>query len=344
MIERIADANNLYEAFRRSKSGSTWKESVQRYEMDFLRNIYRTRKEILDGTYKQKPFYEFTLCERGKSRNIRSMHISDRVVQRSVCDYILLPELTKYLIYDNGASLKGKGVDFTRRRIETHLHRYYRRYGSDGYILLVDFSGFFDSIPHDGLMDSIRAKIRDEEMIAFIQAMVDSFGDVSVGIGSQISQVAGIYYPTRIDNYCKIVRSLKFYGRYMDDIYIMHPDKHYLRKLEEEICRIADEMGLAVNREKTQIIKLTHGFTFLKMKYTLTETGKVLRRPAPERFTRERRRLKKFIGIMPYEDIEQAYKSWRGNLTRYQTYRSLRNMDRLFDELFIEPFKRGETI
>ena len=32
----------------------------------------------------------------------------------------------------------------------------------------------------------------------------------SVGIASQISQISGVYYPTRIDNYCKIVKGMKY--------------------------------------------------------------------------------------------------------------------------------------
>lgn len=48
----------------------------------------------------------------------------------------------------------------------------------------------------------------------------------SVGIGSQISQISGVYYPTRIDNYCKIVKGMKYYGRYMDKLFdelFIHP-------------------------------------------------------------------------------------------------------------------------
>ena len=56
-----------------------------------LRNINQTQKEMKDGTYEQKDFYEFKLHERGKTRHIKSMHISDRVVQRSVCDNVFVP-------------------------------------------------------------------------------------------------------------------------------------------------------------------------------------------------------------------------------------------------------------
>lgn len=100
----------------------------------------------------------------------------------------------------------------------------------------------------------------------------------SVGIGSQISQISGVYYPTRLDNYCKIVRGMKYYGRYMDDIYIIHESKEFLKGLLNDIRGICDEYGLFINPKKTQIVKLSHGFTFLKIKYSLTETGKVIER------------------------------------------------------------------
>ena len=44
----------------------------------------------------------------------------------------------------------------------------------------------------------------------------------SIDIGDQLSQVIGICYPHSIDNYIKYVRGQKFYGRYMDDWYIMN--------------------------------------------------------------------------------------------------------------------------
>ncbi|MBQ2592091.1 MAG: Reverse transcriptase (RNA-dependent DNA polymerase), partial [Candidatus Riflebacteria bacterium] len=131
----VANANNLIEAYRNSAKSGSWKSSVQKYGINLLRNVYQTRKALLDGKYTLKPCNVFTLSERGKKRLIRSIHISDRVVQRCLCDNVLLPSLQKYLIYDNGASLKDKGVNFTRKRIVTHLAEYYRKFGRDGYIL-----------------------------------------------------------------------------------------------------------------------------------------------------------------------------------------------------------------
>lgn len=353
--------------------------------MNLLRNINQTQKEIANGTYEQKDFYEFPLNERGKTRHIKSMHISDRVVQRSVCDNLLIPELERYLIYDNGASMKGRGIHFARKRLTTHLHKYFRKNGSnEGYILLIDFTKFFDNICHEPLVKEMRAKLGDGEAMKFVEKLIDTFKiDVSymtdeeyaeclntiynaleyaeidkakltgekymkksVGIGSQISQISGVFYPTRIDTYCKVVKSLKYYGRYMDDIYIIHKDKEYLKELLTQIQGMCDELGLFINPKKTQIIKLSKGFTFLKIKYILTDTGKVVERISRDGITRMRRKLKKLrkkldAGEVTFEDVRCAYASWRGDKKHYDSYTTLKNMDKLFNELFIEPFIEG---
>lgn len=377
-IEILSDANSLINAFNLAKKGSIWKESVQKYEANLLRNTYNLQTALRDGSYKQKEFYEFILQERGKTRYIKSMHISDRVVQRSLCDNILIPNLRKYLIYDNGASLKNKGIDFARKRLETHLHKFYRKYKNEGYVLLIDYSKFFDNIRHDKLLKVLENKL-DSNFMPFIKQLISSFGiDVSymneeeyancldvlynslehnlldkscftgekimaksIGIGSQISQICGVYYPTRIDNYCKIVKQIKFYGRYMDDVYIIHNDKEYLKKLLKEINEISNDLGLFVNMKKTHIVKLTHEFTFLKIKYLLTPSGKIIKRLSPSTITRERRKLKKYKrlldeGKMAYKDIEMAYQSWRGNAIRFKSYKTVKSLDELYNNLFIK--------
>ena len=344
LYEKLLDLNNLHNAYIKSKSGVEWKESVQKYGIYELAHIQELSEALKNHTYRQKPFYEFDINERGKQRHIKSLHISDRVLQRALCDEILTPELQKYLIYDNGASVKDKGIEFSRRRLKVHLARYYKKYGRDGYILLIDFSKYFDNIRHDKLLEMIAEKIDDKEVIDLLRHLIATFdtdesAGRSVGIGSQISQIAGIFYPTRIDNYCKIVRGVKYYGRYMDDTYIIHNDKQYLRELLQDIQVICDDLGIIINKKKTQIIKLSNGFTFLKMRYLFTDTGKIIVIPCKDTITRERRKLRKLkgkldAGELAYSDISEQYKSWRGNLIKYNAYKSVRHTDALYKSLF----------
>lgn len=345
LLEQVADEENLLNAFQLAKKGCDWKYSVQSYDANALNETYKLHKELLNKTYEPNKYFEFILKERGKVRHIKACSVRDRVVQKSLCNNVLNPILVKYLVYDNGASLKGKGISFSRNRLETHLHKYYKEYNTnEGYILQIDFSKFFDSIPHDKLIIAVEEKLPDDSLNWLIEKLIKSFGqEKGLGIGSQISQICGLYYPTKIDNYCKIVKSLKYYGRYMDDIYIIHPDKKYLQELLKEINNIAIELGLTINLKKTRICKINKVFCYLKIKYTLLPNGVLIKKLHRESITRERRRLKRYAKskILPYKTIELAYKSWRGNAIKYDSKKSIQNLDALYDKLFIEPFLSG---
>ncbi len=234
----VVDADNLYSAFLQSKKGVAWKESVQRYEANAGRNIVETRRKLLAGESVQNGFMEFTLHERGKIRHIKSVHISERVVQKCLCEQSLVPILSNSLIYDNGASIKGKGVHFAIKRLVCHLSRFYKRngYSNEGYALLVDFSKFFDSIDHETLFAMLGKDIKDGRVLELTKKFISVFGDKkSLGLGSQVSQISAIYLPNPLDHYIKDFKSEPFYGRYMDDLYIIHKSKEHLQQLLNEI-------------------------------------------------------------------------------------------------------------
>lgn len=58
-FDRVKDANNLITAFKKSKSGVDWKASVQRYEMNLLRNINNTVKALESGENVSQGFIVF---------------------------------------------------------------------------------------------------------------------------------------------------------------------------------------------------------------------------------------------------------------------------------------------
>lgn len=361
-----------------SKKSSSWKPQVQMYEMDYLAKLVATSNELENHVYHARKGSSFTVNERGKQRNIRSNPFSDRVIRRCFCDNCLIPELRKYLIHDNGASLSGKGISFTRRRFEQHLHEYYRRYGTnEGYILLIDFSKYYDNIRHDKLMEEIVKRIHDPQELWLLSKILDNFKvDVSylsdemyknclnmkfngekqsrldskyltgqkfmpksLAIGDQVSQICSVYFPTRIDNYCKIVRSIRWYGRYMDDSYIISNDKQFIHEMLDKITKIASELGIFINHKKTHIMKINHFFTWLKLRYKLTETGHLVIKVNPKTVTRERRKLKKYRkmvdqGRMPLIDVQNSFKSWLGTYDKLLSYRTKSSMKALYTDLF----------
>lgn len=349
-FEQIIDADNLYDALRKSRKGVSWKESVQRYDAKAMSNIADTRRKLIANENIQKGFVEFTLHERGKIRHIKSIHISERIVQKCLCDRVLVPILSNPLIHDNGASIKGKGSHFALRRLIVHLRRFYRSNGfsNNGYALLVDFKKFFDSVRHDILFKLLDKHISDQRVRALVRRFVVVFGDgVSLGLGSQISQIAAIFLPNAVDHLCKEKLRIKNYGRYMDDLYLIHSDKAYLRYCLWEIKQVCESLGITINAKKTRIVKLKDGMDFLKGKYVLLESGKILRLPGKDSTKRMRRKLKKFkllldAGKMNYEDLRTSYQSWRGNYRRrFNAYHRVRYMDKLYNDLFVKNITTG---
>lgn len=376
--EGLSDLNLLYDSFRASMNGSAWKEEPQRFEIDFLSEIVTLSEEIKTREYRTSKGTEFTLHERGKTRHIHGARMRDRVVRHALCDGELGPKLRPYLIHNNGASQKGKGLTFSRNLFERDLHNYWLQHRTnEGYIAFVDLSKFYDNVRHDKIREYVYPKITEEaqwlmdevlrsfevdvsymsdeqyascmnekfdsvkyyDTIPKCQLTGEKFMPKSVEIGDQVSQDVGVFFPTRIDNYCKIVRGCKRYGRYMDDIYIIHHDLDELKDIVEGIKATAADLGLFINERKTHIAKLSDTYKYLQIKYSLAENGKVIKRINPKSVTRERRRFKAYRnlldrGEMKYEDIEQAARSWMGSYAKLMSKKQIEHMKTLYHELF----------
>ena len=229
-FENIHNRQNLFDAADLAKKHVLWKGTVQRWSIDQLLWTEKLYRDLQAGKDVRKGFSRFTICERGKRRNISAVKFYERVVQKCLCQNVLYPVYTRELIFDNSASQKGKGVKFAGDRIITALRRYYRRNGTDGYALIVDFKGYFENIDHEELKKLYRQKFKDSRIIKQIDDFVDAYGNKGLGLGSETSQMHAIYYPNRIDHditeHCKGA----FYGRYMDDSFVIAKDKKTIVK------------------------------------------------------------------------------------------------------------------
>lgn len=373
----IFNSNNLYKGYKKTKLNSDWKPSVQKFEMYFLPNISSIYKDLKNRTLQLSPCSEFILRERGKVRLISGEHIRDRVSKSCLCVEELIPKVRKYLIHDNGASLEGKGIDFTRNRFERHLRNYYHKHKTnEGYILLIDFSKYFDNIRHAEFIDIFKkigidddalwllelimeksrvdvSYLSDEEYESCMDTVFNSlkhqliekklltgekFMNKHMNIGDQVAQVAGIAYPIEIDNFIKIVKGVKLYGRYMDDSYIIHESKEYLEELMIEITEKCKTLGITVNTRKTRIVKLSSYYRFLQIQYSMTDTGRIIKKINPKRITSMRRKMKKLAPVLDDKDFEDLYRSWFNNYYKIMSKQQRENMNNLYEKL------RGDQI
>lgn len=337
--DKVFTYDHLYASYRKCRRGVGWKASVQRYGANATLNVCQTYAKLKNRKFKPGEFYEFDIWERGKPRHIRSVSFRERVVQRCLCDYSLVPMISRSFIYDNGACLQGKGYDFSRKRCVQHLRKHYAKYGNEGYVLVFDFRHFFDNVSHEEVFRRLERVYEDSELLSMVKSFVNKFGDIGLGLGSQISQVLALASADRLDHFIKEELRIRGYGRYMDDGYLIHPSKEYLQYCLKEIRAKCEELGIVLNESKTHIIPLRRGFTFLKVRTILTDSGRILCRPWRSNITRMRRKLKKLKrkvdeGIMTVEDVFQSLQSWRSHLIRMKAYRTIRAMEKLFFDIF----------
>lgn len=342
-LEEITELDRLCEAFKAVRKASAWKSSTQRYGADVIMQSLKLQRDVRSGKYQQGELLHFTLNERGKERDIHAPTVRDRVLQKVVNQDILLKCPRKYLIYDNFASLTGRGTALARKRHLIHLRKFIAEHGPDGYVLQIDIHHYFESINHSTCWQMVGPHI-PESVRPLVRYLIDNAaeGNAGLNLGSEVPQTLAVYYLHPVDDYCKIVKGVKFYGRYMDDIYIFGKSKTELRELLAGVKAQLAALHLEVNERKTHIIKLSHGYVFMQLKYRILPNGKVLVTPAPAKITRERRKLKAYkrlrdAGKLSMREIQNAYKSWRQCIIKdCSCVRSVLNLDALYEELFGE--------
>ena len=325
-FEDVFDFENLFIGYRNCRKGVNWKTSTKNYSLYSIENLAKTFNQLHTNRYKTIPYINRRRTDRGKQRNIQEVHFKDRVVHKAYCDNFLVPLLAKRLIYDNGACMKGKGGAFCENRLKAHLQKFYRKnnFSNVGYILTFDFSKFFESIDHEILFSQIRKIVKDDKLFELYKYIVNCFGgNKGLGLGSQISQVSALYFTNKLDHYIKEKLKVKFYGRYMDDGYLISDSKEFLISCRDEIIRIAEELKLTINIKKTKLWKLEKGFMFLKRHWYLTQKGFVKLKPTHDSMVKTRKKYRKVVKLkgVDSDEVKRLKCSIHGHLKKFNNRR-----------------------
>lgn len=359
-IDRVITNQNLFRSLMKRRKGTDWKQSVMDYVFHAIVRNKRQKDAILAGAHPEPSHIKrIGLYERGKRRDVHAVVIDSRVVQGVICDDCITPLTQPGLIHENPASTKGKGVTWARNRIMRQIKRQYAKTGNATYALVFDIRHFFDSIRHDLCECIFRGVHMDDALVSLAMHFVRMYqvvaareaGDakkiealergegVGVSLGSQISQDLALAAPNALDHFVKDACSVHPYMRYMDDGHA-EGDKAAMLALREKIIDRAAALGFCLHATKTRIVKISRGFVYLKIRYSVTDTGHIIRRICREGIVRMRRKLKRLRGLVnagriTLDDVFLALKSWMGNAKKYShSYRSRKRILNLYHELF----------
>lgn len=337
-VESVVGFDALYRSLIKCQQGVLFKSSAAYYSLNFLEEILKQERELMEGTYKQRQSFMF-IKTKPKRREFLSISFRDRVYQRSLNDVVVYPSLTKSLIHENMACQKKKGTDAARDLLRKHLRRMYRKHGTGFYALQCDIKGYYPNLQHAVVKDKFKEKLPEQwydrtEIILNHQYT----GDVGFNAGSQMVQIAGISILDEMDHYIKEVLRSKYYVRYMDDFILLHEDKEYLAHCMKAIGEKLGEVQLSLNIKKTHIHHISRNIVFLGFRFAVKNTGKVLMILLPENIKERRVMLKKLTlkwisGLLTFRQLQKSYEGWRAHALKGDNYKAVIAMDAYFKRL-----------
>lgn len=77
-----------------------------------------------------------------------------------------------------------------------------------------------------------------------------------------MSQIDALMLASPLDHFIKEKLHIKYYGRYMDDFYLIHHDMDYLKYCKKEIEKMYNKMGLILSKKRLVFFHFGKVFVF----------------------------------------------------------------------------------
>lgn len=339
-LEDAIGYDPLIESAGKCFPGTLWKDSAAWFYLHELEATAMLCDSLHDGTYVARECHTFEITY-PKPRTISSVAFPDRVVQRSFNDNVLYPLMSRSWIYDNYACQKGKGTDFGMMRMRCHLERHIREHGEVGGIAQIDVKGYYSSLLLSVIQARCRKKMPDFAT-DFAMEVIENQGNHRPGdrdnpqargiyAGSQTSQIAGVDYLDPVDHFIKEGLGIKGYGRYMDDMILIHEDLDHLEACLAAIVERLATIGLTAHPKKTAVRPLSKGFTFLGFDYRV-RNGHVRMYVTKAKAKDQRRRLQgraRLVrsGVMTRDDYLESLGDMLAHDSKGNSKKLLRNLE-----------------
>lgn len=271
LISKWNNLENFYFALKDLRKGKTLHPSFIEFEYQAPVIIDRLIKDIDSGTYKVKPYRNFTIYE-PKKRTISAPHIEDRLVQHALMR-LIGPIIDRRFIDQTYACRVKKGT----HSCSNQLTNYLQNYTEDDYFLQLDMSKYFYSIEKDILFKKVKKIIKCKKTLLVIKEFIYSndffFADsknivhfddspFGIAIGNYVSQTNANLMLNDTDHFAKRVLKCKHYLRYMDDIIILDNNKDKLAYIKEQMRLKIESENLKLN-PKSKIAKIKQGVDFV---------------------------------------------------------------------------------
>ena len=299
LYEQIYQWDNLLLAYAEARRGKTYSSSYLRFKEYALANLRNLQRRLIDESWKPDPQLQFDIID-PKKRKIACQSFRDRIVHHALIQ-VIGPILDAAMMPQVFACRVGMGT----HRCVTRTQQLMRQ-NPEAWVLHVDFSKFFPTIPQELLLAHLGKKLTCRRTLLLIEQVL-SVQAAGVPIGALTSQTFANYWGGKLDRFIA-QQGIGSFVRYMDDAAIIVPSKADGLALKDRICAfVAEEMNQRIG--KWSLGPVERGITFcgfrIRRKFKL-----VKRQP----MIRQRRRLKLAIAHDDHEGWRCSQLAWMGHI------------------------------
>ncbi len=282
-----------WQAARRHKRNT---RGALEFELDAERNLFALAEEIHSCSW--TPGRSACFVHQGTvRREIFAAPFRDRVIHHWIMECIG-PILDLRLIDDCYSCRTGRGTLFGIRRAQKFLRSCTQGFSRPCWTLRLDISGYFMAIDrqilwsllerhlssHAGVWDDpclfqalrqvvfhdptadchLHGPASDWEHLPRDKSLFFSKPGCGLPIGNLTSQWFANIYLNELDQFVKRDLGIRYYGRYVDDLLLLHADRDVLHASISPIRQfLSDRLHLTLHPRKIHLQPASHGFAFL---------------------------------------------------------------------------------
>lgn len=212
---------NLFQAWSEFKKGKRKRKDVQIFERNLEDNLFDLHYQLKSKTYQHGNYQSFYVQD-PKQRHIHKAQVPDRIIHHLLYKY-LYELFDKTFIFDSYSCRENKGTHKGVKRLEKFARIVSKNYTRDCWALKLDIKKFFASVDHNILMNLLKRKINDPDILWLLKEVIDSFPK-GIPLGNLTSQVFANIYMNELDQFIKHKLKIKYHLRYADDFLVLFND------------------------------------------------------------------------------------------------------------------------